>query len=87
MRKLTPTELEDAKLFERGVECGRKEAAAEIERLRAALMAAQNWFMHANAPDDAGTDYLNDGGWDAAEDVAEIIDAALPLPPPPEGEK
>ena len=34
MPKLTPAELEDAKLFERGVECGRKEAAKEIERLR-----------------------------------------------------
>lgn len=43
MPKLTPEQREIADLaayeraFERGVECGRKEAAAEIERLRAAL--------------------------------------------------
>jgi hypothetical protein len=39
---------------------------SQVEELRGALEAARAWFEAAGAdkPDDIGTDWLNEGGWD-----------------------
>lgn len=49
-----------------------------IEALEMALAHAARWFDLAKQPGDAGTDWLNERGWEVLDDVAGVVNAALP---------
>src|SRR3990167_7000378 len=87
MPKLTPAELEDAKLFERGVECGRKEALKWRPISEAPRDGTPIWGY---IPIGFQTSLVHSlGKWRKMHGAKEFFQPThfMPLPQSPEGEK